>query len=162
MSSKLTVQQDAIGWYQPHLAVNSDDLVVDPRTGEISKMPSMTKQSFKEECDINNIVKRFEATGIVDHLNEKAREGVYTDLPDSMDYQQALEIGRKAQEAFASLPATIRATFQNDPAAFLAFVENPANQDKLIEMGLATDNRPPAPPPAAPPAPAVPPEVPLK
>lgn len=161
------LQDQVIGWYQPHIAVNWDGLVPDPKTGELVKLPSMTKQSFKEECDINNIVKRFELTGVIDHLNQKAREGVYTDLPDPLDFQGALELVREAQDAFNSLPADIRARFQNDPEAFLSFTSDPSNQDEMIKLGLAVDNRPPAaagsqplePPAAVPVPPPVPPKA---
>jgi hypothetical protein len=38
---------------------------------------------------------------------------------------------------FMSLPAKIRSRFQNDPGAFLDFVQNPENRDEMIELGLA-------------------------
>lgn len=135
---------DVIGFYMP--GDRRDDwtgFVLDPKTGELVKEPSMTKQSFVAECDINNIVRAFTETGQVAHVNEKAAMGAFVDLPDTVDFQQAIEIARAGETAFMALPAQMRARFGNDPAQFLDFVADPANQDELIKLGLATDTRPP-------------------
>lgn len=139
-----------IGWFQPHAPYNWDGLVPDAKTGELVKEPSMTKQSFVAECDINNIVREFTTTGQLAHINEKAAMGAFVDLPDTIDFQQGLEIVRQAEASFAQLPAKVRARFGNDPAEFLAFMADPASQEEAIALGLATDTRPPR--PAEPPA----------
>lgn len=131
--------------------------IVDLKTGELVKEPSMTKQAFKDECDINNIVRKFEATGILDHVNQAAARGLYQDLPSGLDLQAGLEMIRQAEEAFMALPAAARAEFDNDPVLFVEAFNNPteAQQERFIALGLAKDTRPPKPPeaPAAPPAP---------
>nr|AVQ10245.1 internal scaffolding protein VP3 [Gokushovirinae environmental samples] len=154
---------NVVGFYQPHIAVDWTGEILDLKTGELVKEPSMTKQSFKEECDINNIVRKFEATGQIDHINQAHAQGLFTDLPTGLDLQTALNMKQQAESAFMALPAKIRAQFDNDPVEFVTFVEDPANQQQLIDWGLATDTRPPKPPtpPAAPPTPpAAPPEPP--
>lgn len=129
-------------FYRPHKRVTEDN--VDPKTGEI--VPSMTKQSFVEECDINNIIKQYSATGQIRHMSAQAAQGRYLDLPDDIDFQTSLDTVRQANEAFASLPSGVRARFGNDPAQFLDFMSDPSNQEEIIKLGLATDNRPPKPP----------------
>jgi len=141
---------DIVGWYQPHIAVNWTGEILDPRTGELVKEPSMTKQSFKEECDINNIVRRFEATGVVDHINQAHAQGLFTDLPDALDLQAGLNMIKQAEGAFMALPASLRARFENDPVQFVDFMDNPANQEEMIKLGLAKDTRPPSTPPVEP------------
>jgi phage internal scaffolding protein len=42
----------------------------------------------------------------------------------------------EAQNAFKTLPASIRAEFNNDPAQVIDFLNDPANRDKAIEIGL--------------------------
>ena len=96
---------------------------------------SSTKQSFKDECDINNILGKFRKTGLLEHV--AVHQGDYRDLSEPTDYQTALNIVLSANAAFESLPSDIRKDFGNNPAAFLEFVDNPDNADKLVEMGLA-------------------------
>lgn len=129
-----------MGFFHPHAPVNWDGMVPDPKTGELKKEPSMTKQSFKEECDINNIIREFGVTGIATHVRQN--EGLYVDLPDPLDYQQAIDLARGARTAFDALPAQVRARFENDPEQFLSFMADPSNQEEMIKLGLAKDLRP--------------------
>lgn len=102
---------------------------------DFSGQDSMTCQSFKDECDVNRIVSSFEKTGVIPHGNTSSP--MYGDFSTSFDYKEALELVMHAEESFASLPANVRLRFQNDPAAFLDFVNDPANSDELVKLGLA-------------------------
>lgn len=148
-----------MGFHRPHdrKATAYTGELVDPKTGEVFKPPSRTKQSFVAECDINNILKQYRASGMLRHISAKAEKGVYTDLPDNIDFQESMNTVLQAEAAFASLPSSTRSRFHNDPAEFLEFMANPANQDEAIKMGLAKDTRPPPEEPP-PPAPAEPPQ----
>lgn len=146
-------------FYRPHPRLMVMNEVVNPVTGEITHPPSRTKQSFKDECDINNILKQYKSTGMLRHINEKAAKGTFADLPAPMEYQDALNMVIQAEDAFAALPSKLRDRFNNDPQEFLAFQQDPRNQRELVELGLATmpagtssflDKEPPAPPPAPP------------
>lgn len=135
---------DIIGWFLPrHHPVHWTGEVVDPKTGELVKEPSMTKQSFVAECDINNIIKEFSVTGMTRHVTE--RQALYADLPDTVDFQMSLQIVAEAAAAFDALPSKIRARFNNDPAAFLEFLHDEKNRDEAMELGLL--EQPPADPP---------------
>lgn len=138
-------------FYRPHKRVTIDFTEVDLKTGELKPVPSLTKQSFVAECDINNILKQYQQTGVVKHINQKAEQGMYVDLPDELDFQASLETVRQATLAFDSLPSSVRSRFENDPSQFLEFMSNPANQDEMIKLGLATDTRPSPKPPETPP-----------
>lgn len=96
--------------------------------------PSMAQQHFREECDINNIMARYEKTGLIEHAARFG--GRYEDVTAGLDYHEACNMIIRAQEAFATLPARVRAHFDNDPAAFLAAVEDPDRKDELRELGL--------------------------
>ncbi len=97
--------------------------------------PTMAKQSFKEECDINTILKKYEKTGLIDHVSKY--NGQYADVTEAVDYQTALNTVMAGEAAFMSLPASIRTSFGNDPHEFLEFAQDPENQEALVEMGLA-------------------------
>jgi len=92
------------------------------------------KQQFKDECDINLIMLKFQRTGMITHVNR--HEPSYGDVP-SQSYHEAMEIVRQANEMFAEVPASIRKKFGNDPAAFMEFVSEEKNVEELRKLGLA-------------------------
>lgn len=96
--------------------------------------PSMTHQSFKQECDINFIMRKYQRTGLADHVNQY--QGDYSDLTDVPDYHEAMNKILSANEAFSTLSSSIRKKFSNDPAEFLDFVSDPENESEMREMGL--------------------------
>lgn len=109
-------------------------------TGEVS----MTKQSFEKECDINEIVKRFERSGLVTHLADKV--GFYGDVASVPDYQSSLNIVARAGEYFAALPASIRERFGNDPGQLVEFLNDPGNKAEAIELGILEKEKAPGEP----------------
>lgn len=102
--------------------------------------PSRTKQSFKAECDINHIMKRFKKVAGVDIMErfQGYAGGTYGDFSEVTDYRTAIEQVNRANETFMALPAKVRARFSNDPAEFLDFVQNPVNSKEMVELGLAS------------------------
>lgn len=101
----------------------------------------MTQQHFGPECDINNIMKRYDM--VEDSAYVPPMAGDFTQVPDFLEAQN---IVIQARDQFASLPANIRGRFENDPAKFLAFVHDAKNQDEAVQLGLATP-KPKAPKP---------------
>lgn len=119
--------------------------------GNLTVVPEpRTRQEFKDECDINNVIKHYKQTGQITHIAARAQQGTYTDLPDPVDFQDAINLVMEAENAFASLPAKVRDRFGNDPERFLDFMSKPENQDEMISLGLAKDTRPLKPPPSTP------------
>lgn len=93
------------------------------------------KQAFKNECDINNVIKRYDKTGLITHVNNmKAHYGDYTEVNE---YQDSLNIVIKAQADFDALPSELRKKFGNDPGNFVEFVTNPENNEEMVKLGLA-------------------------
>lgn len=105
------------------------------KRGQISfkGVKTLTKQSFKDECNINNILARYIKTGVITHVNNMVPQ--YGDSP-SLDLLEAYQIVEQAQNSFMALPAVIRAKFDHDPAKFLEFVEDPQNAHLFAEYGL--------------------------
>lgn len=91
------------------------------------------KQSFKDECDINRIMSRYQKTGLLEHLAQRPPQ--YLDCT-SFDFQNAMDIVAGSKALFAALPSDIRDRFANDPARFLAFMDDPANDSEAVKMGL--------------------------
>jgi len=95
---------------------------------------SRTKQSFKDECDINVIVKRFGVTGM---LPQNVRAPMYGDFTMVGDFRSAMEVIRSTQASFDAMSAEVRARFNNDPQSFLEFCSRKENLDEMRRMGLA-------------------------
>jgi phage internal scaffolding protein len=94
-----------------------------------------TEQSHKKMCEIDNILRQYDKTGLITHVNEAVAQ--YGDYTEINEYQDSLNMVIEAQSAFGDLPAHIRKKFGNDPGLFFEFATNPENKDELIELGLA-------------------------
>ena len=112
---------------------NYDTLVVSKQTSISDFEPTLTQQHFKDECDINEILRQFNVTG---QLPENVRVPQYGDFTGVFDYQSALNAVINAKEGFMALPADIRAMFGNDPQGLLEFVADDANYAKAVALGL--------------------------
>lgn len=117
---------------------------------DFSKVESKTRQEFKKECDVNNIMSQFSKTKVFTHLNP--RQGVYGDFSDMTQASllDAVNIVETAVSAFSGLPAVIRDRFKNSPHEFLSWINDPANVDEAVSLGLRSrpDTGPDAKPPA--------------
>jgi len=98
------------------------------------------KQSFKDECDINQILAKYQKTGAIAHMN---RHEPNYGFCSSSDFQESLNQVREAEEMFADLPSSLRKKFGNDPANYLDFVQNPENIEEMRELGLAKQSAKP-------------------
>lgn len=106
---------------------NRPPIVVSPHGGK-----SLAAQEYKDESDINVILKRY-ASGD----NSVVRSsGVFADVSQLGDFQTQLEVVRRATEDFAALPAEIRSRFGNDPAALVSFLADSSHDEEAIKLGL--------------------------
>lgn len=105
-----------------------------PRVQVINTDPSMTKQCFEDECNINKIMSRYEKTGVIEHV--AANSPQYGDFSDVSDYQGAMNRVIELQSEFMTLPPNLRARFFNDPMQFIDFVRDPKNSEELKKLGL--------------------------
>lgn len=95
--------------------------------------PSLTKQEFVEESDINYIADKFMRTGELPQVLNMPTAG---DFQGIFDFQTAMNTIAHAKQEFMSLPAKIRTRFANDPAQLIAFIEDPENRDEAIKLGF--------------------------
>lgn len=96
---------------------------------------SMTHQSFKDECDVNNIVEGFRTAVSVGDPSS-ARQPMFGDFTNVPDYHEAQNVITEANELFLSLPAHVRERFDHNPGEFLDFCSDPANRSELSDLGL--------------------------
>jgi len=109
--------------YSPHERVTA------PSSGG----PGMTKQAAKDECDINQLMKRYAKTG---QLPPGMGIGRYGDFYPVEDFLSAQLVVKTAEIQFNSLPANMRDRFSNEPQNLLAFIADPANLDEARKLGL--------------------------
>ncbi|WNK14436.1 MAG: internal scaffolding protein [Microvirus sp.] len=109
--------------------------------------PSLTRQEFLEESDINHIINQYETDGI-NRLTQNGAEPIFGDFSDPAlnDYHHAQNLIQGAQNLFEALPARTRERFNNDPASIIAFTQDPANTKEAYDLGLLReDYKPPEP-----------------
>jgi len=98
---------------------------------------TLAQQHFKDECDINNILRQFNVTGLLPEAPLSPRYGDFTGISD---YHTALNQVIAAEAEFMALPAQIRSRFENDPAKLIEFLENSENKDEAIKLGLVNNS----------------------
>jgi len=105
-----------------------------PRLPWKSSKPERTKQHFKDECTLNQVVRRWFETG---ELPRQQRQLSYGDISQIGDLQDSINRVRRAEEAFSSLPAHIRAKLGNSPQRLIDAVTR-ADPKELAELGLSS------------------------
>ena len=120
-------------------------------TIHLNKEPSMVKGSFAKELDVNNIIKKYNKTGILQKANQF--EGEFGEFA-SYDLREAIEKVQNAETLFMEVPSKIRAQFDNDAGAFIDYATNPQNIEQMREWNMAPrDTNPPTEGEPAPPTP---------
>lgn len=99
----------------------------------ITTKPTLAKQSFKDESDINNIMARYVRNGQIPTVNPN--KPTYGFAPE-YDFKEAMDLVNNMTSNFDEMPEQIKAQFGYSPAKFLEFVENPENASKMADMGL--------------------------
>lgn len=82
-----------------------------------------TDASFAASCDVNNIVRHYEMTGIDPYVDRKLTQRFGDASP--LSYEDAMRHVSEINSAFADLPARERAKHWNDPAAWLEYLSKP-------------------------------------
>lgn len=103
--------------------------------------PSMTRQEFAAECDINVLMAHYEKNAVAPPTN-KSSPG-YFDASEVPDFREALDIARNAMEAFMRVPAAARKELDNDVHRFVEYAQDEANIPQLRKWGLAEPEKVP-------------------
>jgi phage internal scaffolding protein len=101
---------------------------------------SLTQQHMLQECDIREIIKKHDRTGIISHVNRGIAQ--YGDYSEVNEYREALDLVNNAMGSFMNLPSDIRKMFDNDPGEFFEFATNPDNAERMVELGLVPSPAP--------------------
>ena len=111
---------------------NYDTIAASNESGLACEEPTLAQQQYKDESDINNILRQFNITGQL----PVALSPRYGDFTGISDYKTALDRVIAADEEFMSLPAELRARFDNEPANLIEFLDNEGNRAEAEKLGL--------------------------
>lgn len=104
---------------------------------------SKTQQQFKDECDVNIMVRRL---GGVPVPAPGAPVASYADFSSAPDFFEAQQLLLRARAQFDSMPSAVRRRFDNDPGKLLSFVADKGNLAEARTLGLLkAEERVPAP-----------------
>lgn len=90
-----------------------------------------TKQAFKDETDINKLIRKAQKAGSLSHLlKHGATYGDFSDVPDLLTAHERIKAG---QLIYDELPSELRREFPN-MFDFFEYVNDPANANRLQEV----------------------------
>lgn len=103
-----------------------------PKEGE-----GKTKQEFKNRCNINTIMSKYNKTGVLgEPLTASNRKPFFGDFSKISSMQEAQNMIIDANNQFMKLPANIRKEFGNDVLSLIEFLSDENNLEKAKELGL--------------------------
>lgn len=123
-------------WKTPN---NHDTNLVSDLTALYCADPSLTKQEFKDDTDINFILERFARSG---EQPPPVLPEHFMDLTTKLTYQDVEQRLADANKIFYELPAAIREESLNSPARWADQVTKAiakGDGDRLVELGLAAE-----------------------
>lgn len=113
-----------------------DDATVLPSVGTFCRAEEgKTRQEEAAQADINKILRRLEDGSI----SPAMREGIFADVSSIGDFREAKEKVQRAEEAFSSLPASVRNRFANDPVQFVEAFGSEDGIKVLRECGVVAE-----------------------
>ena len=97
---------------------NYDRDEVSKNTALVCKEETLAQQNMKSETDLNVMIRKY---GVLPAQEVNWKEFDATIIPK--DYHEIKNMMLEAEEAYAGLPADIRAMTDNDPEKFIALVD---------------------------------------
>lgn len=142
MARDLRISDEYVCRRQTDFAINER---ISRETATVNSEPSLTIQGPAAEADINYIAKAYglTASGKLPVPAEAFDPRYYGDMSEApRDLQSALELVRDAEKKFSMLPAEVRNRFNHNPAALWSFVQDPANREEAIKLGIMREAPP--------------------
>lgn len=99
--------------------------------------PSMCHQEFAEECDINNLMRRYTYAQLPDIPT------VVSSFSQMVDYHDMMNEAARARQAFDLLPGELRQRFGNNPQELIEFLNDEKNRDEAVKLGLVNPKQEP-------------------
>lgn len=102
--------------------------------------PTLTEQHTAHLTDLNYLIERYKPDELAAYIAAKMSvrpEIIGHDFSQEPELTQAKNIVYQMKTAFDNLPDDVKMNFKNH-VEFLKFIDNPANQEKMLKLGLMT------------------------
>lgn len=100
--------------------------------------PTMAEQHTAHLTDLNYLIEKYKPDELAAYIAARSQyrtEVLGHDFSQELSMQEARNVIYRSQQEFEALPEEIRSSFRNH-LEFLKFIDNPANADKMIKLGL--------------------------
>lgn len=100
--------------------------------------PTLAEQHTAHLTDLNYLIAKYKPDELAAYMaarNQYRQEIKGHDFSSEPDLQEAKNITYYMKKNFEALPEEIKIQFKNH-VEFLKFIDNPANQEKMIKLGL--------------------------
>lgn len=107
---------------------------------DYSACPSQTEVHSAHLTDINYLVKKYKPDELAAYIMARSQyrhEILGEDFSLVPSLQDGMNVVAHLRSVFNGLPDNVRRHF-NSPSEFFRFVDNPANADRLVDLGLFT------------------------
>lgn len=110
---------------------------------DFSNCPSLAEQHTAHLSDLNYLINKYKPDELAAYIaarSQHKREILGHDFTKEPDLQEAMNVVLRSKKEFEALPEEIRKNFQNH-LEFIKFIDNPANAEKMVKMGLLTPDQ---------------------
>lgn len=108
----------------------------DPVKGLEFHEASLTQQQFKDECEIESLLKAHNLSQVMGIMSNHNQQPLYGDVSEIPDFHVSQNHLARATEYFEGLPSDVRSRFNNSLSEFLTTLNNPGAREALTEMGV--------------------------
>lgn len=102
--------------------------------------PSLAEQHTAHLTDLNYLISKYKPDELAAYMaarNQYRQEILGHDFSTEPSLQDAKNAAYHARQQYESLDEDLKRQFLN-PVEFFKFIDNPANQEKMIKLGLLT------------------------
>lgn len=107
---------------------------------DFTNCPTLAEQHTAHLSDLNYLIQKYKPDELAAYIAARSQyrqEILGHDFSQELSLQDAGNLIHASKNEFEKLPHEIRTQFRNH-LEFIKFIDNPANADRLVEMGLMT------------------------
>lgn len=107
---------------------------------DFSYCPTLAEQHTAHLTDINYLMEKYKPDELAAYIaarNQHRQEILEHDFSEEPNLQEAKNVIAKSKREFEALPDDVKYQFKNH-LEFLKFIDNPANAEKMLKLGLLT------------------------